>query len=88
MVEKTVRIKNRVGLHARPAARFAELAQKFNSEISIVKSGKKVNGKSILDILGLGIGKGSTIRIVAEGDDEEPAIEQLIELINSFEENE
>lgn len=88
MVEKTVSIKNKTGLHARPAARFVERAKKFNSKISVVKSGRRVDAKSILNILGLGAGKGSTIKIVAVGDDEQLAIKQLIELINSFEEKE
>ncbi|MBO8162005.1 MAG: HPr family phosphocarrier protein [Thermosipho sp. (in: Bacteria)] len=85
MIQKTVEILNRTGLHARPAAKFVEKASKFKSKITIEKDGKKADAKSILSVLGLGVGKGSKIKITAEGEDEQQAVEQLVELLNSFE---
>jgi len=84
MIQKTVEILNRTGLHARPAAEFVEKASKFKSKITIEKDGKKADAKSILSVLGLGVGQGSKIKITAEGEDEQQAVEQLVELLNSF----
>jgi phosphocarrier protein len=84
MIHKTVEILNRTGLHARPAAEFVEKASKFKSKITIEKDGKKADAKSILSVLGLGVGQGSKIKITAEGEDEQQAVEQLVELLNSF----
>lgn len=86
MVEKTVEITNKTGLHARPAAQFVEKASKFKSEITIEKDGKQVDAKSIIGVLGLGAGQGSQIKITAEGEDEQQAVDALVELLNSFEE--
>lgn len=86
MIQKTVEILNKTGLHARPAAKFVEKASKFKSKITIEKDGKKADAKSILSVLGLGVRQGSKIKITAEGEDEQKAVEQLVELLNSFEE--
>ncbi len=86
MVVKTVKITNKTGLHARPAAQFVEKASKFKSKITIEKDGKQVNAKSIIAVLGLGIGLSSQIKITAEGEDEQQAVDALVELLNSFEE--
>jgi phosphocarrier protein len=89
MVEKTVTIKNRLGLHARAAVKFVNLANRFGAAVRIVKDGNEIDGKSILGILTLAATQGSIIRLVASGKDEEAAMGALIELINNrFDEKE
>lgn len=86
MISKVVEIVNECGLHARPASEFVEKAQSFKCNVFIEKDGKKFDAKSILGVLALGAKKGSKVTITTEGDDEEKALSQLIECINSFEE--
>lgn len=87
MLSKVVVIKNQVGLHARPATFFIQKANEFKSSIWIEKEDRRVNAKSLLDVLSLGIVKGTEINIVADGVDENEAIAKLSELIDSdFEE--
>ncbi|NOZ57455.1 MAG: HPr family phosphocarrier protein [Calditrichaeota bacterium] len=81
MVEKTVTIKNRLGLHARPAALFVKTAAQFNSDISVVKDGLEVNGKSIMGVMMLAAEQGSKLTIRANGEDEQEAIAALEKLI-------
>ncbi|HHD11745.1 MAG TPA: HPr family phosphocarrier protein [Deltaproteobacteria bacterium] len=89
VAKKTFTIKNRLGLHARAASRFVQLANKFDSDIFVEKDGKEVNGKSIMGILILAAGCGSRITIRACGDDAQKAITKLGELIdNRFGEDE
>ncbi|ADL07628.1 HPr family phosphocarrier protein [Thermosediminibacter oceani] len=83
MFEKTVVVKNKTGLHARPAAMFVQTANKFKSEIFLEKEGKKVNAKSIMGVMSLAISQGTTVTISAQGDDEKEAVEALVELIES-----
>jgi Phosphotransferase System HPr (HPr) Family len=83
MVAKEVLINNQVGLHARPATFFIQRANEFNSGIWLEKDDRKVNAKSLLGVLSLGIVKGTKINIIADGADETEAIEVLTELINS-----
>ena len=83
VVERLVTIKNKQGLHARPAALFVQMANKFDSEIVITKGKIKVNGKSIMGIMMLEAGKGSKINIIADGDDADIAIKELEELLLS-----
>jgi len=83
IVERTVVIKNKQGLHARPAALFVQIANKFDSEINVSKGKKKVNGKSIMGIMMLEAGKGSKIAITASGDDAERAVNELEKLLLS-----
>lgn len=83
MAVKHVTITNQVGLHARPATFFIQKANEFKSSISVEKGGRKVNAKSLLGVLSMGITRGTEIDIVAEGVDEEQAVEALAELINS-----
>jgi len=85
IIEKEVVIQNKQGLHARPAALFVQLANKFDSNITIKKGAQEVNGKSIMGILMLAAEKGSRVAIVAEGDDAAEAIEQLIALVSKDE---
>ena len=87
-VEKQVVIKNKLGLHARPAALFVQIANKFDSEISISKGKQKVNGKSIMGIMMLAAGKGTRISIAAEGPDAELAVKELEKLLSNDGENE
>ncbi len=83
MVIREVTINNQVGLHARPATFFIQKANEFKSSVWIEKEGRRVNAKSLLGVLSLGIVKGTTINIVADGADEESAVEVLAELIDS-----
>lgn len=83
MVEKDFQIQNELGLHARPAALFVQTANNFKSEIQVEKSGKKVNGKSIMGIMMLAAAKGSTIKIKAKGQDADEVIEALGVLIQN-----
>ena len=83
MVIKEVTINNQVGLHARPATFFIQKANEFRSSIWIEKEERRVNAKSLLGVLSLGIVKGTEINIIADGADEAAAIEVLSELISS-----
>lgn len=83
LVEKKITIKNKSGLHARPAALFVQIANKFDSDIVVTKGKQKVNGKSIMGILMLGAGRGQTVIIAADGDDSEQAVEELSQLLLS-----
>lgn len=87
MVEKTIVIKNRAGIHARPAAMIVQTAGKFASRIFLEKDGDRINAKSIMGIITLGASYDTPIRIIAEGADEEEAagaVEQLF--VRRFEE--
>ena len=89
MQEVTLTIRNKVGLHARPAALFVRTAGKFKSKVSAVKDGREVNAKSILSVLTLGAEQGAVVTIRAEGEDEVEAVEALQELVeNNFGEEE
>ena len=83
MCVKDVVIHNQVGLHARPATFFIQKANEFKSAIWVEKDDRKVNAKSLLGVLSLGITKGVTVKIIADGTDEQEAAEGLVELINS-----
>ncbi len=83
MFAKEVVVQNQVGLHARPATFFIQKANTFKSSIWVEKDERKVNAKSLLGVLSLGITKGLTITIIAEGSDEEEAVSELVALIAS-----
>ena len=83
MISKDVTVKNQVGLHARPATFFIQKANEFKASIWIEKEERKVNAKSLLGVLSLGITKGTEIKIIADGEDAEDAVEGLVELITS-----
>lgn len=83
MVTKEVVINNQVGLHARPATFFIQKANEFKSSIWIEKEDRRVNAKSLLGVLSLGIVKGTSVNLIADGADEANAIETLAELIAS-----
>ena len=79
--QKSVEVKNRTGLHARPAAQLVEMAGKYDSKINIVHENKEVNAKSIMGVMSLGAGKGNKITIKAEGEDSEQAVKELVDFI-------
>jgi phosphocarrier protein len=83
MFVKDVMVQNQVGLHARPATFFIQKANEFKSSIWIEKEERRVNAKSLLGILSLGIVGGTQIRIIADGVDEEAAVSGLVELVES-----
>lgn len=83
MVIREVVINNQVGLHARPATFFIQKANEFKSSIWIEKDERRVNAKSLLGVLSLGIVKGTAINIIADGVDENEAIQTLSDLISS-----
>lgn len=84
-VRKQIVVRNKLGLHARPAALFVQTANKFDSRITVEKDNEKVNGKSIMGILMLGAEQGSTVIIEAEGRDAEKALAELERLVSEDE---
>lgn len=88
MPVRELTISNKEGLHARPAAKFVKLASRFSSDIWVEKDDEEINGKSIMGLMMLAAAHGSVIKVSAEGDDAEQAIEQLTLLVNNgFEED-
>ena len=83
MFVKDVTVQNQVGLHARPATFFIQKANELKSSIWVEKEERRVNAKSLLGVLSLGIVKGTAITIIADGADEDAAIATLSELIDS-----
>ena len=81
--EKKVVIKNKLGLHARPAALLVQTANKFKCEVEITKGREKVNGKSIMGIMTLAAGSGTPLTIRTQGEDAELALNELLKLIGS-----
>ena len=87
MVKKDVVITNNIGLHARPATFFIQKANTYKSSIWIEKDDRKVNAKSLLGVLSMGIAQGMTIRLTADGVDESEALDGLTQLVtNAFQE--
>ena len=83
MYTREITVKNEVGLHARPATYFIQKANEFKSGIWVEKEERRVNAKSLLGILSLGITKGTTITLIADGPDENEAVDALVKLIQS-----
>ncbi|MDR2559730.1 MAG: HPr family phosphocarrier protein [Oscillospiraceae bacterium] len=81
MLVKEVVVKNQVGLHARPATFFIQKANEYKSSIWVEKEGRRVNAKSLLGVLSLGIVGDTTIRVLADGADEQLAVEGLVKLV-------
>lgn len=81
MTEQNVTIINKLGLHARAAAKFVTLASGFNSEIELVRNGNTVNGKSIMGVMMLAASQGTELILRATGNDENAAVEKIAELI-------
>ena len=83
MVAQQVTLKNKLGLHARPAAHFVRLAAQFESDVFLIKDDVRINAKSIMGVLMLAAPEGAKIKVVAEGDDAEVAVSEISELISS-----
>ena len=83
MIQREVKITNNSGLHARPATFFIQKANTYRSGVWVVKDDRKVSAKSLLGVLSIGIAKGMTIILVADGEDEQAAIDGLVELIET-----
>lgn len=83
MFVKEVSVQNQVGLHARPATFFIQKANEYKSSIWVEKEERRVNAKSLLGVLSLGIVGGTAIKIIADGSDEEQAVEGLTKLVES-----
>ena len=79
-----VRIVNKLGLHARAAAKFVSLASTFESSIDVEKTGRRVNGKSIMGVMMLAASQGTVLTLHIEGPDEEDARAQLVDLIGNY----
>jgi phosphotransferase system HPr (HPr) family protein len=77
-----VKIRNSLGLHARPAAKFVQIANEFRSKVSVEKEGHVVNGKSVMGLMMLAAAKGSKLVIEAQGEDAEEAVDKLEQLID------
>ncbi len=82
MVEFKSQVNNKVGMHLRAAGEFVKLANKFSSEITVIKNGKKANGKSILGLASLAVGAGTIITIQIEGKDQKEAQTAIQDLID------
>ena len=82
-VKKDVLVQNQVGLHARPATFFIQKANEFKSSIWVEKDERRVNAKSLLGVLSLGIVGGTSIHIIADGSDEQEAVDSLVALVES-----
>jgi phosphocarrier protein len=83
MVERIVTVKNRAGIHARPAALMVQTVKNFSSTIYLEKGDDQINGKSIMGIITLGAAYGTAIKIITEGEDEEAAADALVHLFES-----
>ena len=83
MITKEVKISNAIGLHARPATFFIQKANTFKSSVWVEKEDRRVNAKSLLGILSLGIVNGMTVNLIADGPDENEAVEGLANLIDT-----
>jgi len=87
MIERIIKVINRAGIHARPSALLVQTTKNFQSNIFIEKDEYRINAKSIMGIITLGAGYGTELKIIAEGEDEEAAVEALVKLFESkFEE--
>ena len=82
MIRRSLRIRNRLGLHARAAARFVHTASRFRARVTVSRNGKTMDGKSILGILLLAASQGTVLRLVADGEDEAAAVEALSALVD------
>ncbi len=83
MISREVTITNAIGLHARPATFFIQKANSYQSTISVEKEDRRVNAKSLLGVLSLGIAQGMTVKLIAEGQDEAEAMEGLVALVET-----
>ena len=80
-IQKELTIRNKMGMHARPAAQFVKRASKYQCDVWVEKDDEPVNGKSIMGLMMLAAGRGETIKIIADGNDAEAAVADLEELV-------
>jgi len=83
VIIKKVKILNKMGLHARPAAQFVKIASKYKSDVYLSKNNREINGKSIMGVMMLAAEMGSELEIKVDGDDEQMVIDELVSLINN-----
>jgi phosphocarrier protein len=83
MMEKVFVVKNKLGLHARPAALLVQTASKFKSRVKIIKDGQEVDGKSIMGLMTLAACAGSSLKFIADGEDEQAVIDSMGKLVES-----
>jgi len=83
LIQQTTNIVNKLGLHARAAAKFVTQASLFDSDITVKRNGQNVNGKSIMGVMMLAAAKGSEIELIIDGPDEQQAMQSLLELIEN-----
>jgi phosphocarrier protein len=81
-IVKEVAVRNAQGLHARPAAMFVQIASRYNSSVTIYREEEKINGKSIMGILTLGIQPGTVVKLEIDGEDAQEVLDELAELLN------
>jgi phosphocarrier protein HPr len=81
--EREIVINNRNGLHARPAAMFVKIASRYRSEVWVEKDGERVNGKSIMGLMMLAAGKGSSLTVIADGSDADKVLAELEDLVSN-----
>jgi len=81
MLSKEITITNKLGIHARPAAQFVKTANRFEAEITVEKDGEEIDGKSIMGLMMLAAGHGSTLIISTEGTQEQEALDALVALV-------
>ena len=86
MYTREITVKNEVGLHARPATYFIQKANEFKSGIWVETEERRVNAKCLMGVLSLGIMKGTTVTLIADGSDEKEAVDALAELIENLDE--
>ena len=86
MYTREITVKNEVGLHARPATYFIQKANEFKRGLWVEKEERRVNAKSLLGVLSLGIMKGTTVTLIADGGDEKEAVDALADLIENLDE--
>ncbi len=78
---ENIKIRNKLGLHARPASLFVRIASAFNSDIQVKKDGESVDGKSLISLLMLAAGYDTSIKIIAKGNDSQLAVDKLVDLV-------
>ncbi len=83
LVEKEVKIELETGLQARPAAQFVQEANRYSSHLFLEKDGKKINAKSIMGLMSLAITHGETVKLIADGPDEETALNDLVQFVTN-----
>jgi len=82
MIQKELEIINKLGLHARASAKFTQLAAKFQSDVWLTRDSRRINAKSIMGVMMLAAGKGATLRLEADGPDEQECVAALTGLVN------